>query len=95
MDRLQILVFSFYREDILIQQELIPLRNCQLSRSWGSIRIKCLDEDHMEQMTKLLKYLKRPFAELKLGQQIVLQVNGGLQRIYPISNPLHKDLLSM
>ena len=39
MDRLQQLIFSFYREDPQIEALLEPLRRCQMRRSWGSIRI--------------------------------------------------------
>ena len=43
MDRLQQLIFSFYREDPLMEELLEPLRDCRMRRSWGSIRIECVD----------------------------------------------------
>ncbi len=36
MDRLQQLIFSFYREDPEPQDRLEPLRSCRMRRSWGS-----------------------------------------------------------
>ena len=37
MDRLQQLIFSFYREDPRVEELLEPLRDCRMRRSWGSI----------------------------------------------------------
>ena len=34
MDRLQQLIFSFYREDPLMEELLEPLRDCRMRRSW-------------------------------------------------------------
>ena len=94
MDRLQLLVFSFYREDDFIKAQLEPLKYCQLTRSWGSIRIECLDDEHLEDISQLLKYLKLPFEALGLGRQIVLRVNGGLQKTYSMQVSFHTDLLA-
>ena len=94
MDRLKRLVFSFYREDDFITEKLEPLKKCRLTRSWGSIRIDCLDEVHMEEISKLVKHLNLPFEALDLGHQIVLRVNGGLQRVYEIDVPFHTDQLA-
>ncbi|MFL0793212.1 MAG: hypothetical protein AB8B70_08620 [Prochlorococcus sp.] len=94
MDRLQRLVFSFYREDQHISAELAPLRHCRISRSWGRIRVECVDGDHLEEVSALLSHLRRPLAALGLGRQIVLRVPGSLQRSYPMHVPFHSDLLA-
>jgi len=67
MDRLQQLIFSFYREDPRMEELLEPLRDCRMRRSWGSIRIECVDADHLEQVSGLLGHLRLPLAALGLG----------------------------
>ena len=94
MDRLQRLVLSFYREEPYIEAELEPLLDCRMSRSWGSIRIECVDQEHLEEVSALLKHLRPPLAALGLGRQIVLRVPGSLQRTYPMDVPFHSDLFA-
>jgi hypothetical protein len=94
MDRLQQLIFSFYREDSGVQSRLTPLRTCRMRRSWGSIRIECLDDAHLEEISDLLGYLRLPLAALGIGRQIVLRVPGSRQRAYPIHVPFHSDQLA-
>ena len=91
MDRLQQLIFSFYREDPRMEELLEPLRDCRMRRSWGSIRIECVDADHLEQVSGLLGHLRLPLAALGLGRQIVLRVPGAMQRSYPMHVPFHSD----
>ena len=91
MDRLQRLIFSFYREDPRMEGLLEPLRSCRMRRSWGSIRIECLDAAHLEQVSGLLMHLRLPLAALGLGRQIVLRVPGSMQRTYPVHVPFHSD----
>ena len=94
MDRLQQLIFSFYREDPLMEELLEPLRDCRMRRSWGSIRIECVDAAHLEQISGLLVHLRLPLASLGLGRQIVLRVPGSRQRSYPMHVPFHSDQLA-
>ena len=91
MDRLQQLIFSFYREDPGMEERLEPLRSCRMRRSWGSIRIECVDAAHLEQVSGLLMHLRLPLAALGLGRQIVLRVPGTLQRTYPMHVPFRSD----
>ena len=84
MDRLQLLVFSFYREDASINKRLEPLKKCKLMRSGGSIRIECIDREHMEEISQLFKYIKLPFEALGLARQIVVRVEGEPQRNFSI-----------
>ena len=94
MDRLQRLVWSFHREEPQLEAQLEPLRDCKLSRSWGSIRVECVDARHLEEVSALLALLRRPLAAMGLGRQIVLKVPGSLQRTYPMHVPFHSDLLT-
>ncbi len=94
MYRLQRLVLSFCREDASIEAKLEPLLDCRMTRSWGSIRIECVDEEHLEEVSALLTHLRLPLAALGLGRQIVLRVPGSLQRSYPMHVPFHSDLLA-
>ena len=94
MDRLQQLVWSFYREEPELEAQLEPLRDCRMSRSWGSIRVECVDASHLEEVSALLALLRRPLAAMDLGRQIVLRVPGSLQRTYPMHVPFHSDLLT-
>ena len=68
MDRLQQLIFSFYREDPHLERKLEPLRDCRMRRSWGSIRIECVDDAHLEELSGLVVYLRLPLAALGLGR---------------------------
>ena len=94
MDRLQQLIFSFYREDQRMEGLLEPLRDCRLRRSWGSIRIECMDAAHLEQVSALLMHLRLPLAALGLGRQIVLRAPGSIPRTYPMQVPFHSDQLA-
>ena len=94
MDRLQQLIFSFYREDPRLEEKLEPLRDCRMRRSWGSIRIECMDMAHLEEVSDLLSYLRLPLAALGLGRQIVLRVPGSRQRTYPMHVPFRSDQLA-
>ncbi len=94
MDRLQRLVMSFYREDPVLEQRLEPLRASRMSRSWGSIRIECVDAAHLDEISALLEMLRQPLAAMGLGRQIVLRVPGSLQRTYPMHVPFHSDMLT-
>ncbi|MEB3159230.1 MAG: hypothetical protein VKK03_07195 [Synechococcus sp.] len=94
MDRLQRLVWSFYREEPDLQSELEPLRDCRMSRSWGSIRIECVDAHHLEEVSGLLSLLREPLAAMGLGRQIVMRVPGSVPRTYPMHVPFHSDLLT-
>ena len=94
MDRLQQLIFSFYREDAKIEALLEPLRRCQMRRSWGSIRIECADVEHLERVSSLLVHLRLPLSALGLGRQIVLRVPGSLQRTYPMHVTFPSDQLA-
>ena len=67
MDRLQQLIFSFYREDPELQERLEPLRSCRMCRSWGSIRIECIDDAHLEELSGLVTDLRLPLAALGMG----------------------------
>lgn len=93
MDRLQRLVFSFYREDPQMDAVLAPLRRCRMRRSWGRIRVDCADAAHLELVSGLLAHLRLPLAALGLGRQIVLRVPGGRERSYPMYLPFHSDQL--
>ena len=93
MDRLQRLIFSFYREDPRIESLLKPLQECHMSRSWGSIRLECKDIEHLEKVCGLISYIRIPLASLGLGRQIVLRVPGSVQRTYSMNVPFHTDLI--
>ncbi len=84
MDRLQKLVFSFYREDFLIQQKLKPLLNARMIRSRKSIVVECLDKNHYSALSFLIRYLVPPIAELNLGSEIVLSAPGPLKQHFRI-----------
>jgi hypothetical protein len=94
MDRLQRLVWSYYREEPHLEARLEPLRDCRLSRSWGSIRVECLNARHLEEVSELLTLLRRPLVAMGLGRQIVLRVPGSLQRTYPMHVPFASDMLT-
>ena len=64
MDRLQQLIFSFYREDPELQERLEPLRSCRMRRSWGSIRIECIDDCDGLLEESSVKPVQRAIVEL-------------------------------
>ncbi|WP_320666983.1 hypothetical protein [Prochlorococcus sp. MIT 1307] len=84
MCKLQLLVFSFYREEPEIKKLLDPLHSCSITRSWESIQIDCLDLKHLESLKALLIYLEPPFALLGLGRQIILRAPGLIKYSHPI-----------
>ncbi len=94
MDRLQRLVWSYYREEPHLQACLEPLLDCRLSRSWGSIRIECLHAGHLEEISGLLTLVRHPLVAMGMGRQIVLRVPGRLQRTYPMHVPFTSDMLT-
>ena len=94
MDRLQRLIFSYYREEPALQQLLQPLHSCRMRRSWGSVRIECRDDGHLEDVSALLGYVREPLAALDLGRQIVLRGSGSRQRSYPMHVPFPSDQLA-
>ena len=81
MDRLQQLIFLLSRRSP--DRGVGAVARCQMRRSWGSIRIECVDVEHLEQVSSLLVHLRLPLSALGLGRQIVLRVPGSLQRTYP------------
>ena len=92
MDRLQCLIFSFYREEPALQKMLRPLMQSRMTRSWGSIRIECSDMDHLKEITNLLHFIRPPLAALSLGRQIVLKIPGKKQIMFPMTLSSHSDL---
>ena len=94
MDRLKLLVFSFYREEPLILKALEPLHSCQMDRNNGSIFIGCVDDEHLEQISVLLNYLSAPLALLSLGKQIVLLKDGEVEKKCPLNLSFHIDLFA-
>ena len=95
MSRLINLIFSFYREEPEIQEVLSPLCSCRLTRSWGSIRVECLDANHLEEITLLIAYLERPLSALHLCRHIILRAPGLKQRTYSIEQDyFHSHLFS-
>ena len=74
MDRLKVLLFSFYREDLDLEVALIPLLASKISRGRGTIKIECVDSNHFFRVISIAKiYLKTPISLMKLGRNIVIQ----------------------
>ena len=65
-----------------------------MRRSWGSIRIECIDDAHLEELSGLVADLRLPLAALGMGRQIVLRVPGSRQRAYLMHVPFHTDQLA-
>ncbi len=73
MDRLKVLIFSFYREDLDLEVALVPLLASRISRDRGTIKIECVDSNHFFRVISIAKtYLKTPIALMKLGRNIVI-----------------------
>ena len=92
MDRLKVLVFSFYREDEKIRLLLTPLHSTRMSREMGNIHIECLDARHLDEVIPLANYLKTPIELLKLGRNIVFQSVNCPNWKYSINVELDKNL---
>ena len=73
MDRLISLIFSFYREEPCLQQMLLPLQACTMTRRKG---IDCLDIKHMEEVISLITFIQRPLAEMSLAKELIVCVPG-------------------
>tara|TARA_Y100001968_G_C19343314_1_gene710711 strand:- start:100 stop:384 length:285 start_codon:yes stop_codon:yes gene_type:complete len=92
MDRLQGLVFSFYREDLGITKALYPLLFCKMTRSMGDVDVECINSSHMTKVMTLVKYLKPPLALLNLGRNIVFHSSRAPELNYSIPIELDKNL---
>ncbi len=84
MNKLHVLIFSFYREEPEIQKLLYPLHSCSLTRNWENICIDCLSSQHLKELSELLIYLEPPFELLGLAKQIILRAPGLSEQIFPI-----------
>ena len=58
------------------------------------MRIECLEDAHLEEVSALFGYLSAPLAALGLGRQIVFHSSGSRQRSYPMHVPFHSDQLA-
>ena len=92
MDKIQLLVFSFYREEPQIKKLLSPLYSCTFSRNLENIHIYCLDTKHLKEINGLLTYLEPPFALLGLAKRIILRAPGGREQIFCIKERYNSDL---
>ena len=93
MDRLQGLIFSFYREDLFVEQTLLPLLSCKITRQMGSvIDIQCMDSVHLDRVLPIVKYLKAPIGLLKLGRKIVIYSSDSPGLKYSVALELDKNL---
>ncbi len=93
MDRLQKLVFSFYREDLFMQKKLQPLLSCRMTRCKGNILIECLDKRHFLEVSQLIGLVSVPIAELSLCNELVLSAPGQIRHSFPINNSFHTEIL--
>ncbi|QEY33149.1 hypothetical protein EVJ50_13805 [Synechococcus sp. RSCCF101] len=93
-ERLQRLLFSFYREEPHLWDRLEPLQDCQFSRLWGVLRVHCVDGAHLEEVNALIDLLRAPILALGLARQIVLRAPGRPTRSYPVRVSLSPDLLA-
>ena len=59
-----------------------------MSRCGGRICIECLDQKHMEQISKLLSYLCLPLLSLEIGREIVLDAPGSMRQVYSMIHVL-------
>ena len=72
MDRLQGLIFSFYREDLVIKRALLPLLSCKMTRLIGVIDIECRNAKQLFRLLPTLKYLKAPIGLMRMAKKIVI-----------------------
>jgi hypothetical protein len=93
-DRLMRALLSFYREEPALWPRLAPLHHCRFGRSWGVLRIFCLDREHRAAVNGLLDLLRPPVLTLRLARQIVLLAPGAEPLTYPARVPLTEDLLT-
>jgi len=93
-ERLQRLLFSFYREEPELRDRLEPLQECHLSRHWGALRVNCVNAAHLEEVNGLIDLLRAPTLALGLARQIVLRAPGRPDRCYPVRVSLSPDLLA-
>lgn len=86
------LILDFYREDLPQRQQLHPLWNCTLSRRWGTLRIKCRDQETANALVEAGALLKAPIAQLRIAQQIHILMKGHLVATLPIHPSKSKDV---
>ncbi len=93
MDILTKLIFSFYREDKQIQSRLAPLLRSRLSRSWGSVRIDCLNAEHLEEVSLLSGYISAPLAGIDFCRKIIVRAPDVAERTFLVHALFKKDSL--
>ncbi|MFO7627980.1 MAG: hypothetical protein R6W06_00390 [Prochlorococcaceae cyanobacterium] len=93
-DRIMRMLLSFYREESALWPQLEPLHHCRFCRSWGVLRISCLDREHREEVNALLDLLRPPVLSLRLARQIMLLAPGLEPLTYPARVPITEDLLN-
>ncbi len=93
MDRFQVLIFSFYREDLDVEIALVPLLSNKISRVMGTINIECSDPDYFSRIILIAnKYLKSPISLMKFGKHIVIYCSGSTHLKYSVPAESDKNL---
>ncbi len=94
MDKLVILVFSFYREDPQTMILLEPLRYCKILRTGEGIIVECPNRKQFLQLHAISKYLMRPLTMLGFGDKIVLKFSRDQKRKIFMRKSSQSDLLA-
>ncbi len=93
MDRIQCLVFSFYREES-IEKELEPLIECRMFWRGASIFVECLNQKHFEEILALKNRIIVPLAQLSIGNILVISSPESIKRVVPIKLSFHSDMIA-
>ena len=78
------LILDFYREDPDQYRSLAPLRQCRLSRQWGTLQIQCSDPGIAGALSSVIDLLREPIAQLRLARQLRILVRGGSAQTFAI-----------
>jgi hypothetical protein len=78
------LIWDFYRENLTELSALQPLRDCKLSRAWGSFRICCPDQATLSEIIQQRSLLNEPLSQLRLAKRIRLWVQGQGAEVFPV-----------
>jgi hypothetical protein len=72
------LIFNYYRENPNELNDLLPLRRCQISRWWGTLKIVCPDEETVIDILQAQSLLSKPLALLKISKRVRLFLYGSV-----------------
>jgi hypothetical protein len=85
--RLLNLIFNYYRENPAELGALLPLRGCQISRRWGTMKIVCPNQRTLMELLEVQDLLSRPLALMRIAKRVKLFFGGVFFQEFLVQTP--------